>query len=1050
MQTPSDYPARTSPRTSCLPLPASYSALVSSLPILLWLPLATCLADSPVQYSRDIQPILSENCYLCHGPDEGTRRADLRLDLREEALDVIIPGDPEGSLLVERITAEDPDDRMPPPHTGKSLSAKEIELIKKWIKQGAKWQQHWAFVPPKRPPIPKVKNADWIINPIDAFILAKLEQEGLEPNPQAAKEMLIRRLSLDLTGLPPTLEEIDAFLADTSPDAYEKLVNRLLASPHYGEHMARYWLDAARYGDTHGLHLDNERSIWPYRDWVINAFNKNMPFDQFTIEQLAGDLLPNPTREQLVATGFNRCNVTTSEGGAIAEEFLVRYAVDRTETMGTVWLGLTLGCASCHDHKFDPITQKDFYSLFAYFFSMADPAMDGNALLTPPIVKLPTPEQEKLLETLNCQEKSIKEEIKRLLAKIEYKDPLAGQKDIALAWHEVVWIDDEIPNGAKPAVSGGAPKWEFVTDPPHPVLSGRKSTRRKAKEIAQHFFTDAKQPLTLHAGDILFAYVYIDPKDPPKEIMLQFNDGDWEHRAYWGENKIDWGKDGTASRRKMSGKLPEPGKWVRLEVPIDKVGLKPGDKLNGWAFTQFGGTIYWDKAGVRTRVPAGGFKSFLAWQKFQKIHTDKNLPKEIKDILKLAPNKRNKDQQAKLLNYFLEHVCADTRGKFTKLHSKLAEVKKKKEELDKQIPGTLISKDLPKPREVFVLIRGEYDKPDKNQPVKPGVPACLHPLPKDAQPNRLGLAKWLVDPNNPLTARVIINRLWQQLFGTGIVKTAEDFGTQGEFPSHPKLLDWLAVEFIESGWDVKHMLKLMVTSATYRQSSHTSPDKYRRDPENRLLARGPRFRMDAEMIRDCALACSGLLVRKIGGKSVKPYQPPGIWEAVGYTSSNTAKYVQDHGEALYRRSLYWFWKRTAPPASLAILDAPSRERCVVRRTRTNTPLQALVLLNDIQFVEAARVLAERAMKQGGKTPEQRISFAFRSATARKPKSDELQVLVELYKKRLAAYRKDPKAAEKLASVGERPRDKTLDVCELAAYTAVMNVILNLDETIVKG
>ncbi|NOX53593.1 MAG: DUF1553 domain-containing protein [Planctomycetes bacterium] len=1014
-------------------------------------------AESTVDYGQDVRPILSDNCYQCHGPDEETREAGLRLDLKDAALAdlesggrAIVPGNSKASLIIQRITAEDPDERMPPPDSGKTLTPEQIATLKTWIDQGAPWREHWAFVPPKRPAVPSVRRSDWVANPIDAFVLARLEQEGLEPNPPTSKETLIRRVALDLIGLPPTLEEIDAFLADGSPDAYEKLVDRLLASPHYGEHMARYWLDAARYGDTHGLHLDNERSIWPYRDWVIRAFNTNMPFDQFTIEQLAGDLLPNPTIDQLIATGFNRCNVTTSEGGAIAEEFLVRYAVDRTETMGTVWLGLTIGCAVCHEHKFDPISQKEFYELFAYFFSMADPAMDGNALLTPPIVKIPSPEQKAQMEALKKEQAAVKKQIEQALAEVKYADPLCGQELPKPTWYETVWLEDDLPSGAKPAVSGGAPQWQFVEAPEHPVFSGQRATRRSAKGLAQHFFTGASPGLRVHAGDVLFAYVFIDPKDPPQQIMLQFNDGNWEHRAYWGANKIDWGKDGTPSRRRISDTLPEAGRWVRLEVPIGRVGLKPGSVLNGWAFTQFGGTVYWDKAGIKSRVPPEGFASFVAWQAVQKVALDSSLPKPIQDILKTERDKRTKLQTEQLRRYFLEHVCVKTRDVFQPLHEKLQAIQKRISELDKQIPATLISRDLEKRREVYVLRRGEYDKPDKNQKVEPGVPACLSPLSEDAPPNRLGLARWLVDPRHPLTARVTVNRFWQQVFGTGLVKTAEDFGSQGQWPSHPKLLDWLAREFIESGWDVKHMMKLIVTSATYRQSSRVTAEKYRRDPENRLLARGPRFRMDAEMIRDSALAYSGLLVKKIGGKSVKPYQPPGLWEAVGYTSSNTAKFVQDHGEALYRRSLYTFWKRTSPPPSLSAFDAPSRERCTVRRPRTNTPLQALVLMNDVQFVEAARCLAQRMMTEGGRTPEQRIAFAFRIATARRPDAHELAVLVDTFRKRLEAYRRDGRAAEKLVSVGEAPRDASLDVAELAAYTIVANIILNLDETITKS
>ncbi len=1025
--------------------------------------LLVCSAAAPLRaesgrivFNRDIRPILSNTCFTCHGPSETNREAELRFDIREGAfkeLDsgdgfAVVPGDLSKSQLYQRLTDDDTDLRMPPEDSGKKLTKQQIELVKRWIEEGAEWQDHWSFITPKRPPLPKLKNAAWPKNEIDHFILARLEQEGLQPSPEAEKTTLIRRVTFDLTGLPPTLGEIDEFLADKSPDAYGKLVDRLLKSPRYGEHMARYWLDLARYGDTHGMHLDNERSIWPYRDWVIAAFNKNMPFDQFTIEQLGGDLLPDPTLEQRIATGFNRCNVTTSEGGAIAEEFRVRYAVDRVKTTAAVWLGLTMGCAVCHEHKYDPISQKEFYQMFAFFSSLTDRAMDGNALLPPPVVKVATKKQTQQQETYRRRIAEIQGRIKQELANVKYDDPQPDAKQTEPQPEEFVWIEDSLPAGAKPAGDGTTP-WTFVSGPEHPVYSGRKATTRQAAGRSQHFFTDANPGLRVGEGDKLFATVYLDPQNPPREIMLQFNDGNWEHRAFWGEDLIDWGKKGTASRR-QAGPLPETGKWVRLEVEAVKVGLKTNAVINGWAFTQFDGTVYWDKAGIVTRTPQDGrqFESQVAWERLQRTLKKPSLPKPVLDALKVDPAKRTEAQRKQLRDHFLEHVYAKTRILFDPLHQQLADVNKNLESLDKSIPATLVMQDMDKPRETFVLVRGAYDKPGDK--VTRGVPAALPPMPKNAPKNRLGLAQWLTHPSHPLTSRVTVNRFWQQYFGIGIVKTAEDFGSQGEWPSHPQLLDWLSVEFIERGWDVKHIQRLIVTSATYRQSSRVTQELLKRDKENRLLARGPRFRMDAEMVRDNALSVSGLLVEKIGGKSVKPYQPAGLWKAVGYTSSNTANFKQDHGDALYRRSMYTFWKRTSPPPSMLTFDAPSRETCTVRRERTNTPLQALTLMNDVQFVEAARHLAQRMMTEGGTKPEDRIAFAFRLATARRPAADETRELLDLYNENLTEFQRDPDEALKLVSLGESKRNESLKISELAAWTILANLILNLDETVTKG
>ncbi len=1013
----------------------------------------SCLGvDLPqIDFARQIRPILSNRCFVCHGPDEATREADLRLDTKEGALgdlggySAVAPGKPDESELLARISEEDPDMRMPPSGT-EPLTKDEIALIRRWIETGATWNDHWAFVKPVRPPLPVVKRGDWVHNPIDRFVLARLESKGLAPNDAADKPTLLRRVTFDLTGLPPTLQEIDAFLADDSADAYEKVVDRLLASPRYGEHAARYWLDAARYGDTHGLHLDNERSMWLYRDWVINALNENKPYDQFTIEQLAGDLLPEPTLDQRIASGFNRCNVTTSEGGAIDEEFLMRYAVDRTETTGTVWLGLTVGCAVCHDHKFDPISQKEFYELYAFFNSTSEKAMDGNALLPAPMVKVPSSQQAQRQEELKKQIAAVDQEVQAALAKIEYEDPLEEATPESLEPQDYVWIDEALPSGAKPQGDGPNP-FQLVSLSGRPAEHGEKVSTRTAQGRSQHFFTEASPPLVIGQGDVLFTHVLLDPDNPPREIMLQWNDGSWEHRAFWGEDAIDWGKADTASRRRI-GDLPEPGKWTRLEIPVGKVGLKPGAKVNGWAFTQFDGTVFWDTAGLRTRTPQAGqgYRSQRAWE--AALGKGESLPKPLQDILAKKPDERDEAQRKQLRDYFLENVFEDARASFQPFHAKRDELKKQTDELDKEIPATLVSQELAEPRPAFVMKRGQYDQP--GEPVTRDVPAVLPPFPADAPRNRLGLAQWLVSDDNPLSARVAVNRFWQRYFGVGLVKTSEDFGNQGEQPSHPELLDWLAVEFQQSGWNVKHLQRLIVTSATYRQSSKMTPEQYAADPENRLLTRGPRFRLDAETVRDNALSVSGLLVERVGGPSVKPYQPLGIWKAVGYTTSNTANFKQDHGDALYRRSLYSFWKRTAPPPTLQLLDAPSREICTVRRSRTNTPLAALALLNDVQFFETARALAQRTLAEAGPDVKARASYAFRLATARRPTDDELDILVRQYEAQRAAYAADPEAAKKVLTVGENKPPDGLDPAELAAWTLVANCILNLDETVSKN
>jgi hypothetical protein len=1010
-------------------------------------------AKPAIDFTRQIRPILAENCFACHGPDDKARKAKLRLDTKEGALGragLIVPGKADESELIVRVTSQEPTEHMPPPKSGKKLTAAQIDLLKKWIGAGAPWSEHWAFVAPKRPALPNIKDAAWAKEPLDRFILARLEAERLRPSPEADRVTLLRRVTFDLTGLPPTPAEVDAFLADRSPDAYEKVVDRLLQSTRYGEHMARYWLDSARYGDTHGLHLDNYREVWPYREWVIKAFNANKPFDRFVVEQLAGDLLPDPTAEQIVATGYNRCHVSTSEGGSIDEEVYVRNVDDQVDTNGTVFLGLTVGCSKCHDHKYDPMTMKDYYSLFAIFNNIDGPALDGNAANTPPSMKVPNAEQAVVLGRIKQKEAAVRANVAAEVAKVKYDLAAEGDAPEDLPRAEYVWIDDAVPAG-KPEVGGGVNvPWQFVSSPESPTFAGRHSLRLEAKGLQQCVLTEAKSPLRVGEGDALFAYVYLDPKSPPKEIMLQWHSSGWLHRAYWGENAIPWGRDNSTERHK-AGPLPKAGEWARLEVPAAKVGLAPGTVVTGWAFTQQGGGAYWDKAGLVTRTPQAeqAYDRLSAWLRVQRAAGAAGLPKPVQEVVKLDKAKRTPEQQKQLVAYFVENAYSKTRAALAPLNAELRSFEKERADLEKAMPSTLVFKERKDERPAYILKRGEYDQ--RGPQVGRNTPLFLPPLPANAPRNRLGFAEWLVGARHPLTARVAVNRFWQQVFGTGIVKTTEDLGSQGEPPSHPELLDWLALRFIDDGWDAKKFMKRLVMSQTYRQSSKVTPDRLAKDPANRLLSRGPRFRLDAEELRDQALFVSGLLVEKVGGPSVKPPQPAGLWEAVGYVTSNTRNFVADTGpQKVHRRSLYTFWKRTAAPPQMTTFDAPSRESCTVRRERTNTPLQALEMMNETQFVEASRALAERGIKEGGVTSEERLAYVFCLATARRPDSKELAELVAAYKDHLGRYTKDVAAARKLIAVGESKPDAKLDPAELAALTMVSNLILNLDEVINKG
>lgn len=1175
--------------------------------VALWLAPVVAGAANPgvsgIDFDRDIRPILSDNCFACHGPDEQARKAGLRLDVKEEAVKpmkggrfALVPGDPAASQLLTRVLTTDEDDVMPPPSTHKKLDDSQKERLERWIAAGAPWQGHWAFDPPRRPPVPSPKNARWAHNDIDRFVAARLDQEGLKPSPEAPKTTLIRRATLDVTGLPPTVEEVDAFLADKNPEAYERLVDRLLESPRYGEHQARYWLDSARYADSHGYHIDSQRDIWAYRDWVIRAFNTNQPFNQFTVEQLAGDLLPEATPDQKIATGYIRSNMSTGEGGAIEAEYAAKYAFDRTETTGTMWLGLTMTCARCHTHKYDPITHREYYSLLSFFNQLDEPVMDGNKPNPDPFLKLPSAQQTERLAWLARQSSEGETKVKAPHVAL---DP--AQSTWASQWHERLrsgW-SAAVPESAQSAkgaqlrtlddgsvlVEGPNPETDVLeltfrpeagrlgalrlTPLTHASLPKQGAGRAEdgsfrlseieAEVVVKDPEGKAREPRKLKLDRAMAAraeadlevgkaidgraetawsasvgadepawsvFLLDEPADLPEQaelrVRLRFEKDKERHTL--GRFRIE-----LAQGEELLARLhpPRPGPW-KLIGPFKTDGLQAGFA------TEFPPEKELDLAksypGVREdvkwhdRADLGDGPTHLLVNDLHGIHGAYYLHRMIKvaaparleislradDLFKLWVNdelavqrddaeaergvasrtvvdlkpgenrlllKVVNHQGAKYFSFNAGLAGAETvspevaailssiaqpvgvagemvrdyfrrqnSGEFREMFDNLAGWREEKTAIEAAIPTTLVAKELEKPRETRILLRGEYDQP--GEVVTAGVPAVLPPLPAGAPTNRLGLAQWLVDPVNPLTARVIANRFWQQHFGIGLVKTSEDFGAQGERPSHPELLDWLATELVRIEWNLKQLHRLMLTSATYRQSSGVTPALFERDPENRLLARGPRFRVDAEVLRDTALYVSGLLVEQRGGPSVKPYEPPGLWEAVSF--NNSQKYVPDRGDAQYRRSLYTFWKRQSPPPNMLILDASTREYCVVRRPRTNTPLQALALLNDPQWVEASRAFAQRVLLEGGGTLDSRLAYAFRLVAARPPDRDELGVLRNLWEQQLAEFRQNPDDAGLLLGVGDFKAKDGIDPAELAAWATITSLLLNLDEAVTKG
>ncbi len=1037
-------------------------------------------AAEKVQFNRDIRPILSENCFHCHGPDPGSRKAGLRLDTEQGFFEktekrgpTVVAGKPADSPLYQRILSSDPEEIMPPPESHKDLKPEQKEIIRRWIEEGAPWQPHWSFIPPQRPAVPEVPGAT---HPIDAFLQQKLSSVGLKPAPEADRRSLARRASFDLRGLPPSPQEVEEFVADQAPNAWERYLDRLLASPAWGEHRGRYWLDAARYADTHGLHFDNYREMWPYRDWVIRAFNQNMPFDQFTLEQLAGDLLPNPTQSQLIATGFHRCNITTNEGGTIEEENLVSYARDRVETTSWVWLGLTANCAVCHDHKFDPISAKDFYQMTAYFRNTQQGGLDGNVKDSNPSIIVPLTEDLARYEAIGGEIAMTRDTLAkaRTVEKANYdmwasalkpdalvhKVETAGQVlHVPLNEAEGDTVAVKTPTGARTAqLSAPGLKWA------KPKAKGSVSLNLQAQqslilgnegdfEKDQAFSVSLKMIADPNRTGALVAKME-KPQNNYRgwDVWLQAGQQIAVHVIHnWPQQAIKMVTGNVLQRNvehHVVATYDGSGRSDGIRIYVDGA-LQP---LTAEANGSLAGSI-------RTTVPLriGGRESGDGPEKAAvsdvRIYNRKlddaeiagvGRAREIMTIAELPMDKRTPEHQKTLQDYYFTAVNPATIANAQQLLS----LESEKKAIEARGAYTHVQRErTDRMAEAFVLTRGNYDQ--KADKVVPGPFSALHAAPEAAPKNRLGLAQWLLQPENPLTSRVTVNRFWQEIFGQGIVKTSEDFGIVGEAPSHPELLDWLAVEFVAGKWDVKKFYKLMMTSHAYRQDVKITPERKEKDPFNRLLSRGPRFRMDGEMVRDTALAVSGLLVNKMGGPSVKPYQPPGVWEAVSMPESNTRNYKADKGESLYRRSVYTFWKRAAPPAALEIFNATAREISCLRRERSNTPMQALVTMNDVQFIEAARVLATKALQTSFVATDLRIQFLATHIFSRPLRAEELEIINGVLKDDLAYYTANQKDAAALVAYGETPAPKGVDAAQLAAWTMTANKLLNTDEALNK-
>lgn len=1029
-----------------------------------------------VDFNFHIKPILSDRCFSCHGPDDKARKAELRFDTKEglfrsleDGTRVVVPGKPEKSRLYQKITEADPAKRMPPPESNLHLSRTEKELIRRWIVEGAGWKRHWAFLPLEEVSIPEVQDTAWVKNPIDRFVMARLEAEGMQPSPRADREQLIRRLTFDLTGLPPTREEINAFLSDTAPGAYKRVVDRLLAAPAYGERMALDWMDVARYADTHGYQADRYRATWPWRDWVIQAFNDNLPYDDFITWQLAGDLLPDPSREQRMATAFNRLHMQTEEGGSVEEEFRVAYVRDRVDTFGTAFLGMTLQCAKCHDHKYDPISQREYYQLFRFFNNIDESGQTSffTDSMPVPTMLLTDKKEERRLEELRAAVKNVEQEAEAIRA---------GAKKRFQNWRPVEI--ESLP------LKGLLAAYDFET-----LEEGKTPASNKNEKPGESI--DRVELAEGRGGNVLVlngengvqfgdvgSFSRVDPftiglwvRIPSKlqeGVILHrskapLDAGSRGYELYLEENRLRFGLTHMWPWHSISVRTTEPvprDQWVHVTMCYDGSSQVEGIDLylNGTPamVTVLKDNLFKDILYERTEVHLTigqrfrdhGFKGGQVDE--LRVFDRRLTPLEVAHMagqsdLQTALRRTAESgaeslkNSERLFSYYLAHHDTGWNQHLESLHA----ARKAENDFVNGIPELMVMEEMEEPRPAHILIRGEYDQ--KGERVHAATPESILPFDSSRyERNRLGLAQWLTNPKNPLTARVTVNRYWQMHFGKGVVSTPGDFGNQGEWPSHPALLDWLAKRFIDSGWDLKGLHRLILTSATYQQDSKANKDLLRRDPENRLLARGPRLRLPAEMIRDNALAMSGLLVREIGGPSVKPYQPEGLWK-----EKSGAKYVPDEGEGLYRKSLYTFWKRTSPPPAMMTFDASERNNCIVERQRTSTPLQSLVLLNDIQLVEASRVLAERVLKEGGEDWKTRMRFLFRIMTTRAPSEEEMALLMKMVKGQLEEFESHPDRARALVAVGQTVADASLDEQSLAAVTAVANVLMSYDAVTMK-
>ena len=987
-----------------------------------------------ISFNRDVRPILSNNCFQCHGPDAGTREADLRFDTREglfadlDGIPLIDPGDPENSELFYRITADHGEDKMPPADSGLALTEAQVGTIAQWIREGAEWEGHWAYQPVVRPDPPAVTDHSWGRNPIDAFVLAAIEARGWQPAHDADPRTLMRRLSFDLTGLPPSAEQVRAFATQPLDEAVDAAVAELLASPHYAERMAVHWLDLVRYADTVGYHGDQDRPMSPYRDYVLHAFADNMPFDRFVREQLAGDLLPEATLQQKVASGYNRLNQITAEGGAQDKEYLAIYAADRVRTTATAFLGSTLACAQCHDHKFDPFSARDFYSFAAFFADIEERGVfngansDGN---WGPRVEVPTEEQivaiaatEERLAALAATLTNATPELE--VAQRAWEAELAS---VPIEPADFAWAEDKRPE----ATIGGIRN--FVDAKTFQPLSGEKVRRQTGEGIVQHFFHQAPKTVTLNEGDRFYTHVWLDPDNPPETIMLQFNrNGSWDHRPYWGADKISFGGIGNHNDgHRPFGELPPTGEWVRLDVDPARVGLKPGDAIEGMAFTQFGGLVYWDNSGLHMTNP---------------LASQHGIGLEVQQHLGVAVDERPAKASAQLQQHFLA-----TTPLLDEVRAQRAAAEADLTQQRLAVPTTLVTQARAEPRTMRILPRGNW-MDDSGEVVLPGVPAFL-PQPasvEDGRLTRLDLADWITDARNPLTARAFVNRLWSLFFGRGLSPSLEDLGAQGEWPTHPLLLDWLADEFVASGWDVQHVVRLIVSSRTYRQASVDDPAWRERDPNNRALARQAHFRLPAEFVRDQALAASGLLDRSFGGASVKPYQPEGYWRELNFPMR---RWQHDTSTAGLRRGLYTYWCRTFLHPSLLAFDASTREECTVERARSNTPQQALVLLNDSSFVEAARGLAVRVWGQALDSDEARIDALMQCVLQRDARPEEQRILLDFLATRRTQFAADPASATTFLAIGDHASPDGFDPVELAAAASTARAVLNLHESITR-